>query len=141
MTPLRVYSALWKAIDLPEQPNEVGMSIRITAAAILALALLSPPAEAAKRPPGGFDIQHCALSGDVVDQPAGSPITACCYEDGCWICDENWGNCTWDPAYSSVRPGGGAAIEQGPAVLAPAEPSRPTRPGLQRQQPGGRTLR
>lgn len=111
------------------------------AGAILALACLAP-AEAAKRPTGGFDIEHCAISGDVLDQPPGSSINACCYEDGCWICDANWQNCTWDPAYSSGKPGGGAAIGQGPAVLAPAEPSgSPTRPWLQRLRPGGRATR
>jgi hypothetical protein len=116
------------------------MTIRIIAGAIVALALIAPAAQAAKKPAGGFDIEHCALSGDVIDQPPGSAINACCYEDGCWICDANWGNCTWDPAYGARGPGAGL-IDQGPAVLAPAETSRPARQWLQRVAPGGRVAR
>ena len=40
------------------------------------------------------------LGGEVVRQPKGSPITACCYENGCWICDEAGNDCKFDPVYS-----------------------------------------
>jgi hypothetical protein len=41
------------------------------------------------------------LGGTIVDQPAGSGITACCYDNGCWICDEKGDDCVFDPAYSA----------------------------------------
>lgn len=44
------------------------------------------------------------LGGDVVAQPAGSAITACCYEDGCWICDAQGNDCTFDPTADRIGP-------------------------------------
>ena len=41
------------------------------------------------------------LGGEVIKQPEGSGITACCYDNGCWICDEKGDDCVFDPAYSA----------------------------------------
>ncbi len=41
------------------------------------------------------------LGGKKIPQSPGSTITACCYDNGCWICDENGDDCNFDPAYFS----------------------------------------
>jgi hypothetical protein len=42
-------------------------------------------------------------AGDVDCSEGGGLICSCCYDDGCWICD-NWfgipANCVWDDKYS-----------------------------------------
>lgn len=73
----------------------------ITVSAVLVLCsslLFENPALALDSPPGGLDLEHCALGGDIIDQPEGSPLNFCCYDDGCWQCDVNWQNCIWEPA-------------------------------------------
>lgn len=72
---------------------------RLMANAVLAFSLhLANPSLALDRPSGGPDLAHCTLGGDIIDQPEDSPLNFCCYDDGCWQCDINWKNCTWEPA-------------------------------------------
>ena len=49
----------------------------------------------------GMIIECELLGGTVVTQPPGFPITACCYENGCWICDEAGNDCVFDPVYAA----------------------------------------
>lgn len=68
-----------------------------------AFAALSAPAEAKNRPPGTGSTECWRDSNN--DTGCGGIICYCCYDDGCWICQgANPDNCSWDPAYSSVRP-------------------------------------
>src|SRR5690606_15119457 len=72
---------------------------RLMAHAALASFLnLANPSLALDRPPGGLHLAHCTLGGETIDQPKDSPLNFCCYDDGCWQCDTNWQNCTWEPA-------------------------------------------
>jgi len=49
---------------------------------------------------GTFGELDCKfMDGKVVKQPKGSPIKACQYDDGATICDADWKNCEFDPAY------------------------------------------
>ena len=69
-------------------------------AAILVVISIASCQTASKGKPG--KIVECELlGGTVVKQPPGSGITACCYENGCWICDEKGDDCVFDPAYGS----------------------------------------
>ncbi len=76
------------------------------AAATALLLLFGPAAQAKDNQPVTPDISvgSCIENGDIVEQPAGSPIRACCLDSditgvrGCYICDYKWENCTWDPA-------------------------------------------
>jgi hypothetical protein len=59
------------------------------------------------------------LGGDVVAQPPGSAITACCYENGCWICDAQGNDCSFEPAADRIGP-----------TTPPGRPPRVVVPGL-----------
>jgi len=86
------------------------MIIRISclAGALVLLAALTSTVSAApvkKERTGDGKVLECELlGGTVVPQPPGSAITACCYESGCWICDANGNDCTFDEAYGFKRP-------------------------------------
>ena len=75
-------------------------------------------------PQDGKIIECQLLGGTVIPQPPGSAITACCYDGadggpaGCWICDANGNDCTFDESYR--RPPGLPAFEPGFGELAPA---------------------
>jgi hypothetical protein len=80
--------------------------ISATALVLTSLAVSSPSMAAPNNHQGNNDgkVLECELlGGTVVPQPAGSNITACCYDEGeirgCWICDENGNDCTFDEAY------------------------------------------
>jgi hypothetical protein len=68
------------------------------------------------------------------------PICACCYEDGCWICDARkddsgsnaydlpvYETCEWEPAFRKLRKGF-TIIPPGGGVLEPGPPTTNTRP-------------
>ena len=73
-------------------------------AALVLTGLLGAPAlaEKIKKPP--ISVGSCIEHGGGVEQPDGSAIRACCMDSdvtgirGCYICDSNWENCTWEPA-------------------------------------------
>lgn len=76
---------------------------KVAASAIMGamFSLVSITAQAV--PPKGATsdtaILECtALGGTIIKQPRGSSISACCYDDGCWICDAGGSNCTFDEA-------------------------------------------
>ena len=98
----------------------------ITTAAIAGLAMLplQVGSSLADVPPGMETVSSCALSGgEVIPQPAGSTIEACCTAAGCTICSSASldTDCTFDPAYNlpqnEHRPLGGAE------VMAPPSPA------------------
>lgn len=108
---------------------------RPTAAALLAAALLPGAAIAAPPAPGQDPVEWCLLEdGEVIDQPAGSAIAACCAADGCIICDASWNNCHFEPTA-----GGRGAAAGLPGLAAPDSlaPARPSRPGSVLQLPDG----
>jgi len=65
--------------------------------AFLTLVLLSP-GEGKNRPTGQKNSDLC-LTDLEADSGCGGLICYCCYNDGCWICNNNFGDCVWDPAY------------------------------------------
>jgi hypothetical protein len=68
-------------------------------AVIFSLASLSAQAAPPKGATSNTAILECkALGGTVIKQPRGSSITACCYNDGCWICDAKGKDCSFDAA-------------------------------------------
>ena len=74
-------------------------------ATLLLLSADRAVAQAVSHPPGDGRILECQLlGGEVVPQPPGSSITACCYENGCWICDADGNDCEFEPAGRTVRP-------------------------------------
>ena len=72
----------------------------LLAAVLFGFSLSSPTYAAANTGIGGSPIDDCRLDGGtIIPQPAGSTITACCYDDdlkGCWICDEAGNDCVFD---------------------------------------------
>lgn len=99
-------------------PSPHVLAIAIIAAAG-ALLLAAPSAVRAADNNDGKAIECELLGGDVVAQPPGSAITACCYESGCWICDAQGNDCTFQPVADRI----------GPSV--PGRPPRATVPGLE----------
>lgn len=102
----------------------------ILSAAIPSYVVVAPPhADAAKRQPG-MGIGQCWIEGTPHPAGPGESISSCCLEDGCWICDSTWGNCTWDPkvgARTAVR--GSVGAVPGAGTLDPARTPRKTAPG------------
>ncbi len=97
----------------------------IATAFCFAMAPAAPSIAAANQTPQDGKIIECQLlGGTVISQPPGSAITACCYDgadggiSGCWICDANGNDCTFDESYR--RPPGLPAFEPGFGELAPA---------------------
>ncbi len=74
--------------------------IAVFAAAILAL-VTATPSEAKRRPT--IDTADRCIGG-AGDKGCGGLICYCCYDDGCWICDKDYGHCTWDDKYRTGRP-------------------------------------
>lgn len=78
-----------------------------------------PQAALAAAPTPGNEIEWCYLDGgEIIEQPAGSSIAACCTADGCIICDADWSDCSFEPA---ARRATDAALEpfSSPGQLAP----------------------
>lgn len=81
------------------------------------------------------DADNCWLDPET-DKDCGGPICYCCYDDGCWICDNPYNadkGCDWDPSYgsktlpqtepSSISPGSGKGpIKQPKGTLLQTEP-------------------
>ncbi len=91
---------------------------------LFAISLTSTTAAAAQSGHGSaedFELVCRATGGEWIDQPPGSPITACCANDGCVICDENGNECEHDPPYS--RPSGASMmLPNPPQVITPVIP-------------------
>lgn len=86
----------------------------VRAFVVLASIFMASNAIAAQDSAPDHSVTECELlGGDKQTQPPGSTITTCCYETGCFICDQNEENCTFDPKYKStdggkpVHPAGG----------------------------------
>ncbi len=100
----------------------------IAAAYAVALAVLPLSAHAAPPAPGQDMVEWCLLNnGEVIDQPPGSSIAACCTADGCIICAADWSNCTFDPAHRAPA-AGGLQFNGNPDRLAPTDQGA-SRPG------------
>lgn len=73
-------------------------------AIFLALVFISS-ADGKPRPTGPYGgPDFCWADWRNTDAACTGPICYCCYDDGCWICDNVEGgltNCVWDPKYSS----------------------------------------
>jgi hypothetical protein len=71
----------------------------LAAAAVL---LLVAPAAMAEQDEPLISLGTCIEKGGAVGQPEGSAIRACCLDGlaarGCYICDNQWKNCVWEPA-------------------------------------------
>lgn len=116
------------------------------AAATLALAFggMSTPSPSFADPRDNFpgiSLDECLAHGGNVDQPYGSPIRACCIDTpgsditgikGCYICDQSWKNCVWEPAATAatlhryVAPNAG--VNTGPNGAEPNPKPRLPRP-------------
>jgi len=70
---------------------------------VLAMVFMASSAKAASSEVDIEALQCPLLGGTTIPQPAGSTITACCYDDGCYICDANGSNCEFDPAYKGTE--------------------------------------
>ncbi len=103
---------------------------RILAAALpCLLLLLPPPADAAKRK-AGMGVGQCWIEGTAHPAGPGESISSCCLEDGCWICDRTWGNCTWDPKVGSrAAVKGTVGVVPGAGTMEPARTPRTSAPG------------
>ena len=109
--------------DFPPSIDEANTMLRLIPATALVLASMASSHPSMAAPNNNFGNQdgkvlECELlGGTVVPQPRGSNITACCYDEGevrgCWICDENGNDCTFDEAYQDQGPA------QRPWVLSP----------------------
>ena len=103
----------------------------LAAAAVAAFALapaLATSSLAEPPRPGEQPLDWCLLEGgDTIPQPPGSSIRACCADDGCFICDVNWNDCTFDPA---MGPSAGMGRPSAPQAdtMAPAQGAS-NRPG------------
>lgn len=75
----------------------------VLTAAILTL-VAADPSEAARRPTTDT-VDDCMIANPSGEYGCGGLICSCCYDEGpekgCWICDDEWNNCVWDPAYRS----------------------------------------
>jgi hypothetical protein len=98
------------------------------ATALLLLAATSPGRTLPPEPP--ISVGTCIEHGGSVDQPEGSAIRACCLDSditgirGCYICDNNWKNCVWDPAYRNnlpVGPGRPGTKQYSPVLKTPGK--------------------
>ena len=93
-------------------------TILLLAPALALFGAASQPSHAAAPAPGQDPIEWCLLDGgEIVDQPPGIAIAACCSEDGCIICAADWTDCDYEPPYS--RPGSQVPSHVGPDRLAP----------------------
>lgn len=99
-------------------------SIATLAFAVFALTTIQIGAGQADAPPPGMDnVSVCSLSGgEIIPQPAGSTIEACCSADGCIICDRDGSDCDFDPAFN-LRNGSREQHQQNGGVVAPQSPS------------------
>jgi hypothetical protein len=91
-----------------------GFVIAVFAAASLAL-VTAAPSEARPRPTI-FSIDDCTGQAGSGKGCEGA-ICYCCYDDGCYICNRQWSDCTWDPKYPGLksrgvtRPGTGGVLQ------------------------------
>jgi hypothetical protein len=94
--------------------------------AAAAFAAVTPPALAVPPAPGQQLLEWCVLnSGEMIEQPPGSPILVCCVEgEGCIMCDTNWENCEFDPPYG-LQPGRANGIDPLDLFAAPSQPAPP----------------
>jgi len=85
------------------------------------LALVTPtPSEALKR--GSYvDITDCLENSS--DHSCGGAICSCCFSDGCWICNNEYKDCTWDPAYKRQK--GTTGVSSPPAGIKPPSSKPP----------------
>ncbi len=92
-------------------------------AVIFSLAILSAEAAPPKGATSNTAILECsALGGTVIEQPRGSAITACCYNDGCWICDSKGEDCSFDAAALKRFRQNKAPANSGAVVVKPTKP-------------------
>ena len=85
--------------DTPQKPGY--QTVPFCAIVILCLLGSLVACQSTSQTKDGKILECKLLGGEEVKQPPGSGITACCYENGCWICDEKGNDCTFDPAYSA----------------------------------------
>ncbi len=111
--------------------------IVVFAAAILAL-VTATPSEAKRRPTIGGYAGECFQDPETDKGGYGpghwdEPITYCCYDDGCWICNRAQADCVWDPAglkrLPVTRPPGPGGVPPKAYEPPASGPSRPKPPG------------
>lgn len=92
----------------------------LTFVALAACVFLATPGHGEQRssPEPDISLGTCIEHGGTVEQPEGSPIRACCLDGivarGCYICDNAWRNCVWEPAFSNSQGGGTkGVVDQG----------------------------
>lgn len=96
--------------------------VAAVAAAVALIGILSGPAGAeptTPRPPGG-NLGTCYVAPNSEFGCEGA-ICWCCHTDGCFICDQDFAGCQWDPAY---RIQAGLLAHPG-LQLQPAQPTQP----------------
>jgi hypothetical protein len=106
------------------------LATRIGVAAFIMLALSSQGQAATNQTPRGNEHQ-CLLDPGGEGECEGL-VCYCCYltgtVKGCWICDNEYHDCVWDPAYRSILNGSGLgryvrppSSSKPPATIAPAK--------------------
>jgi hypothetical protein len=65
------------------------------AAAALMLLGADPSVAAPKWQPGDKSAEDCIYEGR---QECDDLICSCCFDNGCWICNDELEDCVWDPA-------------------------------------------
>jgi len=106
-----------------------------SAAVLLVLGTARPSEALDATQPTTANVANCLSGGGEVSQPSGSAIRACCFDSrdfgmaaGCYICDANWSNCTYEPPMRR-----GAAMSQSvpttpPTAVAPPSTTTTTPP-------------
>ncbi len=114
--------------------------LRVIVAATFAFAALAgDPARAeptTPRPPGG-NLGTCYVAPNS-DFGCEGAICWCCHTDGCFICDQDFAGCQWDPAMR-LRAGLPAYLGQQLQQVQPGQPAQPLLggqrvPGAQQQR-------
>lgn len=93
-------------------------------AVLFSLSSMSAEAAPVKGATSNTAILECsALGGTVIKQPKGSAITACCYNDGCWICDAQGKDCSFDAASLKRLRQNKVPANSGAVIVKPTKPS------------------
>lgn len=99
--------------------------VAAVAAAVALIVIPSGPAGAeptTPRPPGG-NLGTCYVAPNSEFGCEGA-ICWCCHTDGCFICDQDFAGCQWDPAYR-IQAGLPARLGQQLQQLQQVQPLQP----------------
>lgn len=109
--------------------RQASRSAAAVAAVVLTVFALGPASAepTTPRPPGG-NLGTCYVAPNS-DFGCEGAICWCCHTDGCFICDQNFAGCQWDPAYR-IQAGLPARVSQPLLQLRPKKQPFITQPLL-----------